>query len=290
MGKQKPIGQTNWIVDSDGAIGMPLSFKNIYGEEAYRATSLIGQGRMIFTYRRLSSRIDLGRVACELKEIIGKQFWGCVSAVWFDGQDIDNERRKLEYAMQMYRFSVREGKTLSKDMRIDTYLHIARACEALPKNKRKAFIRKIQKEQVVNGYDIGATKKLRETIKKVQKKILDKSDDGVANKIKAKEVKNFIYRLCVKTKEIELSFKKFKENNVPKDIVDALSAKNICSLQATLLTLSSVSEELNKYFDNLEDGDKEQDEEKVPVFKIKEDCSVYAFQQVEGLSFLNEEV
>lgn len=244
--EKMPRKNGEWTVGSGGAIANKFGYTGLQDEKALQAQSLLVRGKYCITMGRNSSRLELGRIAYDLKEILGpKQFWPIVTKEWFDNEHVGNRRRMLELSMQMHEFSITKiGRKLPKDIHQDTYLHTMRAVDDVesPKQK-KAIINSIYKQREAGT--LGSTKVVREKLKRMKKASFDEGDSELQKTLLQREIRGIEKFISERTSAIHHRLKQFFENNSVKKIRQLGLYQELKQLRNEL-TLASVRQDFNR--------------------------------------------
>lgn len=248
----KPATNNDWTVQNGGVIANKYGFVGLQDEAAYKAAKLIEQGRIIVTVRDLQIRLDIGRVADSLREILRKrQFWKKVEQYWFDGSITENQKRDLQQSMQMYKFSVSEGKYIQKDIPVDSYIHIMRAVNSVKEKKeRKKLTMRIAKTKRFEGICLKKTKEIRQKMQEMKDELIDANNDNLAEKIMDRESKNLANFIDSQVQYIDKRIKRFKNDYGDRGFNhiknNGYGDRIIGSLISTRKTIKSVVNKISK--------------------------------------------
>ncbi|WP_041577213.1 hypothetical protein [Bdellovibrio bacteriovorus] len=192
-----------WKVVRGGAIANRNGLPGFNDETAERIKSLLYQGRYLLTTVDTQSRIEIGRIASALQEILGKSFWETVGQHWLrpvmaEGEVlakfVSNRRRHLEISMQMFRFAVSAGRACPRSIPADSYVHIMREVEKIRETpQKKRFIKILVNEGKKGTVDLYRTKRLREELRVIREEIFGFGDRD----LKEKQLKRKVHSLWI---------------------------------------------------------------------------------------------
>ena len=189
VAKQSHMAKS-WKAVRGGAIANQHGLPGFNDETAERIKSLLYRGRYLLTTVDTQARIQIGKIASDLQEIMEKSFWVTVERYWLTPtldedaeRSVSNRRRHLEISMQMFRFSVSVGRACPRSIPADSYIHIMREAGKLKKvPQQKAFVKNVIKEGLKRNIDLYRTKRLRDELRLIRECILSSGDRGLKEK------------------------------------------------------------------------------------------------------------
>jgi hypothetical protein len=176
------MSNKTWSVSSAGALGEKLGVP-LNDEAALEYLKWLERGRKWFVIHKVSARIEIGRAAYKIKNIVGDEhFKKAVEQNWLpEGTPYKKYERRIQEWIQMFRFSTRKGRKLKRNIHTDSYIKIMQFVERLPEKSKNRTIKEINITSLFRGVDIGATQDLRAVLKEAKAEISNSNDIGARN-------------------------------------------------------------------------------------------------------------
>ncbi|MBY0314000.1 MAG: hypothetical protein K2Q26_00655 [Bdellovibrionales bacterium] len=210
---------------SAGALGQQLGLK-INDAAAANAAYWLERGNKWLLIQKLGARIEFGRAAKKLKEILGMpEFKKTVKRYWLSASETyEQKERWIQESIQLFEFSKRKGPKLTTDMPADSYIKIMQFSSSFKYRQKNKLIKRINRERSFEEVSIENTKPLREKLRQVRN-MLGESEDP--------DAREFNYNAKVKS--------------LSADVMRCISSLEKTSIELRSLLLKKNDFEIQKY-------------------------------------------
>lgn len=176
---------------SAGALGQKLGL-NINDAAAANAAYWLERGNKWLRIQKLGARIEFGRAAKKLKEILGMpEFKKTVKRYWLSASETyEQKERWIQESIQIFEFSKRKGPKLTTDMPVDSYIKIMQFSSTFKYRQKNKFIKRINQERSFEDVPIENTKPLREKLRQVREMLGESDDPSARQDNYTKKLKN----------------------------------------------------------------------------------------------------